>query len=171
MAQNDSSISQKQLEEIIEKHHQFLMQGGHGGEWKVIEVRGIVTAFYDCQNEVKEGKQAIFERKNISLISFEKIELPYANFCAAFAEGANFSNANFEKSLFTDAFLEGANFSESDFSEVDFSRSDLRNANFQNTDLTGADFENCNLEGADFREAKLGKSRFVGAWGIKKNCI
>ena len=166
MAKNDSSISLKQLEEIIEKHHQFLMEGGHGGQWKVIEIRGIVTAFYDCQNKPKTGEQAIFERKNITHLSFEKIELPFSNFCAAFAEGTDFSNANFEKSLFTDAFLEGANFSESDFSGVDFSRSDLRNANFQNTNLTGADFENCNLEGANFQGAKLDKSKFVGASNI-----
>jgi len=162
MAKNGDKISKTGLEEIIEKHHQFLMSGGVGGTWQVLEIRGIITAFY--QNEkTTEGEQAIFERKNLTNISFQKIELPFANCCSVFAEGVNFSNAVFEKSIFTDAFLQGTDFHNSIFTSVDFSRSDLRNANFENADLRNADFENCDLRGVNFRNAKLEGVSFVGS--------
>ena len=163
MAKNGEEISTTNLEEIIEKHHQFLLSGGVGGTWQVLEIRGIVTAFYESEIEPTEGEQAIFERKNLTNISFEKIELPFSNFCSAFVEGVNFSNSNFEKSIFTDAFLHGADFCNSIFTNVDFSRSDLKNTNFENADLRNVDFENCDLRGANFENAKLDGASFVGS--------
>lgn len=164
MAENGEKVSPAELEEKIENHHQFLMSGGVGGSWKVLEIRGIVTAFYEHEIETTEGEQALFERKNLTKLSFEKIELPFSNFCSAFAEGVNFSNSIFEKSIFTDAFLQGANFNNSIFTNVDFSRSDLRNVNFENCDLRNTDFENCDLRGANFENAKLEGASFI-------NCI
>jgi len=163
IAQNGKQLSQDDLESMIEKHHQFLMSGGVGGEWKVLEIRGIVTAFYNQKKEITEGEQANFERKNLTNISFEKIEMPYSNFCCVFAERTNFSKTNLELSLFTDAFLEGANFSNSTLTGLDFSRSDLRNANFQNANLGNVDFENCDLRGANFEGAKMERASFVNA--------
>ena len=162
MAENGAKISTTELEEIIEKHHQFLMSGGVGGTWQVLEIRGVVTAFYENEIEPTEGEQAIFERKNLNNISFEKIELPFSNCCSAFAEGVIFSTSNFEKSIFTDAFLQGADFYNSIFTSVDFSRSDLRNANFENADLRNCDFENCDLRGVNFENAKMDGASFVG---------
>lgn len=162
MAENGEKISKIELKEIIEKHHQFLMSGGIGGTWQVLEIRGIVTAFYENEIEPTGGEQALFERKNLIDISFERIELPFSNFCSAFAEGVIFSNSNFKKSIFTDAFLHGADFRNSIFTSVDFSRSDLKNANFENADLRNADFENCDLRGANFEKTKLEGSSFIG---------
>ena len=162
MAENGEQISKTNLEEIIEKHHQFLMAGGVDGSWQVLEIRGIVTAFYENVIEPTEGEQATFERKNLTNISFEKIELPFSNYCSAFAEGVNFSNSNFERSIFTDAFLQSADFRNSIFTSADFSRSDLRNANFEKADLRNVDFENCDLRGANFEKTKLEGSNFIG---------
>ncbi|MFK7771998.1 MAG: pentapeptide repeat-containing protein [Saprospiraceae bacterium] len=161
MAENGMQISPSELEEIIERHHQFLMSGGVGGSWQVLEIRGIVTAFYQNKIESTEGEQAIFERKNLTNLSFEKMELPFSNCCSAFAEGVNFSNSNFERSIFTDAFLQNANFHNSIFTKLDFSRSDLRNVNFENADLRNADFENADLRGANFNYAKLEGANFI----------
>jgi len=163
MAQNGETISQKDLETIIEKHHEFLMAGGVGGEWKVLEIRGIVTAFYNHQNEILEGEQTNFERKNLTNISFENVELPYSNCCTVFAEGVNFSNSNFEKSIFTDSFLQKTDFNNSNLTGVDFSRSDLRNVNFENAILKNVDFEECDLRGANLKNADLEGAKFVGA--------
>lgn len=163
MAEEGHKISTSGLEEIIEKHHLFLMSGGVGGNWQILEIRGIVTAFYENEIEPTEGAQANFERKNLTKISFEKIELPFSNCCSAFAEGVNFSNSNFEKSIFTDAFLQNADFYNSIFTNVDFSRSDLRNVNFKNADLRNVDFENCDLRGANFENAKLEGANFIGS--------
>ena len=163
LAEKGETISQTELKSLLEQHHEFLMAGGVTGQWQVLQIRGMVTAFYETPTEVQQGEQIIFERKNLTNLSFENLELPFANCCTAFAEGVNFSNANFEKSLFTDAFLQGANFCNSNFTNVDFSRSDLRNANFQNTKLNSADFENCDLTGANFRGSRLEGARFVGA--------
>ncbi|MEM6966081.1 MAG: pentapeptide repeat-containing protein, partial [Bacteroidota bacterium] len=162
VVENGEQLSQDDLGEIIENHHQFLMAGGVRGEWKVLEIRGIVTAFYHQQKETQAGVQANFERKNLSASNFESVALPYSNCCAIFAEGVSFSNSNFTGSLFTDAFLENANFCNSNFTSVDFSRSDLRNANFKNANLTHVDFENCDLRGASFEGAKLDAANFVG---------
>ncbi len=164
MAENGEKFSPSELEEIIEKHHQFLMSSGAGGNWKVLEIKGIVTAFYENEIETTEGEQAIFERKNLTKLSFEKIELPFSNFCSAYAEGVSFSNSIFEKSVFTDAFLQGASFNNSIFTNVDFSRSDLRNADFENADLRNVDFENCDLRGANFENTKLEGASFI-------NCV
>jgi len=163
MAQNGETISQNDLESIVEKHHEFLMAGGGGGEWKVLQIRGIVTAFYNHQNEIQEGEQTVFERKNLNNISFENIELPYSNCCTIFAEGVNFSNSNFEKSIFTDSFVQNSNFYNSKLTGVDFSRSDLRNANFENAILKDVDFEECDLRGASFENTNLEGASFVGA--------
>lgn len=162
MAEKGEKLSTSKLKKIVKKHHQFLLSGGVGGSWKVLEIRGIVTAFYENATEITAGEQAIFERQNLTEISFEKTELPFSNFCSAFAEDVNFSNSIFEKSIFTDAFLQGTNFSNSILTSVDFSRSDLRNANFKHADLRKADFENCNLEGVNFEHTKLEGASFVG---------
>lgn len=163
MARNGEKISQDDLETIVEKHHEFLMAGGVGGEWKVLEIRGIVTAFYNQLKEIGEGEQATFERKYLRKISFEKIELPYSNCCTIFAEGVSFSDSNFEQSIFTDSFLQNSNFCNSNFAGVDFSRSDLRSVNFKNTNLKEVDFEECDLRGANFENANLEGASFVGA--------
>lgn len=163
IAQNGAKISQDDLEKMIEEHHQFLMSDGVGGEWKVLEIRGIVTAFYNHKKEITEGEQANFERKNLTDISFEKIEIPYSNFCCVFAERVNFSKSNLERSVFTDAFLEGANFCNSTLIGLDFSRSDLRNVNFENAILENVDLENCDLRGANFEGAKMEGASFVNA--------
>ncbi len=163
IAQNGVKISQDDLEKMVEEHHQFLMSGGVGGEWKVLEIRGIVTAFYNHKKEITEGEQANLERKNLTDISFEKIEIPYSNFCWIFAERVDFSKSNLERSVFTDAFLEGANFYNSTLTGLDFSRSDLRNVNFENANLEDVDFENCDLRGANFEGAKMEGASFVNA--------
>lgn len=162
IVENGEQVVQDDLKDIVEKHHQFLMTGGVGGEWKVLEIRGIVTAFYHQQKETEQGVQANFERKNLMKNNFENIELPYSNCCAIFAEGVNFSKSNFEGSLFTDSFLRNSNFYNSNFTKSDFSRGDLRGANFQNANLTNVDFENCDLRGVNFEGAKLDGARFVG---------
>ena len=163
ISEKGEKISQQELEKIIEEHYQFLMSGGIGGEWKVLEIRGIVTAFYHQTNENNKGNQANFERKNITKINFENVALPYSNFCATFAEGVDFSKSKFEKSLFTDSFLARADFANSNLIGVDFSRSDLRNANFQNAILENTDFENCDLRGANFEGANFKGATFIGA--------
>lgn len=163
LVEKSEKISSIEFEEIINLHHLFLMAGGIGGSWQVIEIRGIVTAFYQHKIEPTEGKQANLERKNLTNISFEKIELPFANFCSVFAEKVNFSNTNFENCNFTDAFLQNANFYNSTLTNIDFSRSDLRNVNFENCDLRNVDFENCDLRGANFENTKMDGASFVGA--------
>ena len=163
LAQNGTRVSQKDLEENVESHHQFLLSGGAEGEWKVLEIRGVVTAFYHHSNEALEEEPISFERTNLTKNNFKKLEVPFANFCAVYAEGVDFSNSNLEGSLFADGFLQEANFYNGNLTRTDFSRSDLRNANFQKANLTNADFENCDLRGANFEGAKLDGASFVGA--------
>lgn len=162
LAQKSEKTSSIELEGIVNNHHQFLMADGIGGSWQVIEIRGIVTAFYQHKIEPTEGKQANFERKNLTNISFEKIELPFANFCSVFAEKVNFSKSNFKNCIFTDAFLQNASFYNSILTNVDFSRSNLKNVNFENCDLRNVDFENCDLRGANFKNTKIDGASFVG---------
>ena len=161
--QHEKQISQKEIESIIEKHQDFLMSGGAKGIWKVIELKGLVTAFYENKKEAEEGVQANFERKNISNLNFSNTTLPFSNFCAVHAANCDFQKSDLSHALFSDAFLHAANFSNSNLANTDFSRSNLQNANFENAMLSGCDFENCDLRRANFEGAKMDGARFPGS--------
>ena len=163
LAKNSKPVSQSQLEQILEKHFDFLSAGGAGGEWQTILVKGLVLGLYNTTFEVKDGEQATFERANLSKVEMANREMPFANFCGVYKEEGDFQNTNLSYCLFTDSFLEGADFRSANLQNADFSRANLRFANFQNANLQGVDFENCDLSGADFRNANLFNSRFPGA--------
>jgi len=163
LAKNSKPLSSSQLEQILEKHFDFLSGGGAGGEWQTILVKGLVLGLYNAPLVVKDGEQATFERANLSKVEIAKRQIPFANFCGVYKENGDFQNANLSYCLFTDSFLQGADFRGTNLQNTDFSRANLRFANFQNANLQGVDFENCDLSGADFRNAKLLNSRFPGA--------
>lgn len=153
--------NQNDLQLIMERHHEFLATGGAGGEWKVLQISDLVIGFYDLIEEAG-GQQAIFERMNLSKVTFERLEFPFANFCGVFAKALKAKEANLSHSLFTDSTLEGADFSGANLQNVDFSRSSLKGANFQNANLHAVDFENCDLRDADFSKARFSSARFPG---------
>ena len=163
LAKKSKPVSDKQLEQMIEKHFDFLSNGGAGGKWQTLLVKGMVVGIYDLPLIVKDGEQATFERANLRKVQLANKEIPFANFCGVYKKNGDFSNANLSYCLFTDSFLVGADFSGADLKNTDFSRADLRGARFQNANLHGADFENCDLTGADFRNTKLNETRFPGA--------
>jgi len=156
-------LTQKCIAEKIKAHLVFLQNGGAGGQWKTIHVKGIVLALY-FGAEVPFGKQASFELQYLTPNPImEQIILPFSNFCGSIIEKVSFQNADLSYSIFTDVAGQNANFQNSQLAYTDFTRADLRNANFQNANLVGADFENSNLSGADFRGANLSQTRFPGA--------
>jgi len=156
-------FSPQKLSQIISQHHDFLATGGAGGQWKTILLKGLVFGIYDGA-EAKKGKQANFEHAHIlSNCIFNKLALPFSNWCGAFVENLNASEIELSHSLLTDASLVAANFSQARLCNADFSRADLRGANFRGADCAGVDFENCDLRGADFRGARLPNARFPGA--------
>ena len=162
IAKESFLVSSVQVKKILEKHNDFLMSGGAGGNWKTILIDGLVVGLYEGK-EPDEGEQANFERMNISKHSFENEVLPFANFCGSYARAGKFQNADLSYGLFTDAYLEQADFRNANLKNVDFSRADLRNADFRQSNLTGVDFENCDLTGADFRDTNFQNARFPGA--------
>jgi uncharacterized protein YjbI with pentapeptide repeats len=163
----EKPLNPSQIKAIIEAHYTFLENGGAGGKWKIIDLKGIVLALYFGQ-EVTMGKQAAFDYKRFSdQVNFKQVLLPFSNFCASHIEGIDFQNADLSYSVFTDVCGKAANFSNAVSIGTDFTRANLKNANFQNANLFGADFENCDLSGADFRGAILTDARFPGA--ILKN--
>lgn len=166
IAESGIQLQKDEVANIIKDHHQFLASGGACGKWKSLQVNDIVVGFFDCEFE-GEGEQATFERMNLTKVSFQKFEFPFANFCGVFAVKNDFKESNLSYSLFTDATLEFANFEGANLKNVDFSRSNLKGVNFMDANLSGADFENCNLTGADFTRAKFSTARFPGA--ILKN--
>ena len=162
MAEFGIILTRNNIDQMLESHHAFLASGGAGGQWKTLQVGDLVLGFYEC-NIDSEGGQAIFERTNLTKVTLQKMEFPFANFCGVFAKETDFSFSNLSYSLLTDATFEGANFEGASLRNVDFSRSDLKNARFVNANLSGADFENCDLSGADFRGARFDTARFPGA--------
>ena len=155
-------ISKHGLEKIIIEHQGFLANGGAGGMWKTLLIKGIVTGIYQ-HFDIKEGKQACFENIHLSSdLSFNEIELPFANFCSTYAEAVDFSNADLSHCLMTDAMLAKANFLNTILINTDFSRANLKGASFVNANCAGVDFENCNLENADFTGARIDSARFPG---------
>jgi uncharacterized protein YjbI with pentapeptide repeats len=161
MAENGLVLNKDRIVQILEAHHSFLVSGGAGGRWKTLQVGDLVIGLYDSNN-TGNGEQAIFERMNLTKISFNKLALPFANFCGVFATETDFSFSDLSYSLFTDATLEGANFEGANLRKVDFSRSNLKEAKFINANLYGVDFENCDLSNADFTGATFDTARFPG---------
>lgn len=156
-------LTQKNIADTIKAHLIFLKNGGAGGQWKTIQVKGIVFALYFGE-AVSLGKQANFELRRFSSESaLEQVVLPFSNFCGSIIETVSFYNSDLSYSIFTDVAGQGANFQNAQLAYTDFTRADLANANFKNANLVGADFENCNLSGADFRGANLSQTRFPGA--------
>ncbi len=148
---------------MIKRHLAFLQNGGAGGKWKMIHIKGIVLALY-FGPEVTTGEQANFELQQLpNGVNLKEIILPFANFCSSKIEQVNFQSADLSYSVFTDVFAKNACFQNANLAYVDFTRADLENANFANANLVGADFENCNLKGANFKGANLSKTRFPGA--------
>lgn len=162
--------TQEELEEITEKHHQFLSTGGAGGKWKTFHLsgQGLVFGVY-TEAQSDQGEQANFEQKRLTAPYLDTIKLllPFCNFCGMYAKGQDFSEADLSYSLLADAMLENAIFADANLEYVDFSRANLQNVSFMNANLKGVDFENCDLTGADFRGANWKGARFPGA--ILKN--
>lgn len=156
-------LSNLQIQKIINAHTLFLKNGGGGGKWKTIHIKGIVIALYFGE-DVIVGEQANFELQQFPIgTNLNEIDLPFSNFCSSKIERVNFHSSDLSYSIFTDTLAKEVNFSNANLAHVDFSRADLAYADFSNANLIGADFENCNLKGANFEGANLYKTRFPGA--------
>ena len=170
LALNNTPLSTQRIRSIIENHLAFLQNGGAGGKWKTIHVKGIVLALY-FGGEVSKGEQANFELQQLpNGINLEEVILPFANFCSSKIEQANFYKADLAYSIFTDVAAKNINFREANLAYVDFTRANLEDADFSNANLVGADFENCHLKGANFKGANLSGTRFPGA-NLMNVCI
>lgn len=162
LGEHGLTLNQADVTLILERHHEFLASGGAGGHWKVLQIGDLVAGFYDLV-EAAGGQQAIFERMNLTKVSLEQLEFPFANFCSVFGINLKANNANLSHCLFTDSTLVNTDFSNANLQHVDFSRANLRGANFSGANLAGVDFENCDLSGADFSGARFTSARFPGA--------
>lgn len=159
----NTPLSTQRITSIIDNHLIFLQNGGAGGKWKTIHIKGIVLALY-FGAEVSKGTQANFELQRLpNEINLSEVILPFANFCSSKIEQANFQSADLSYSIFTDVAAKNINFHQANLAYVDFTRANLENADFSNANLVGADFENCNLAGANFEGANLSGTRFPGA--------
>lgn len=162
-ASQQTPLTAQFIADTIKAHLIFLQNGGAGGKWKTIHVKGIVLALYFGE-EVTAGQQASFELQRFSPeTTLQQEVLPFSNFCGSIIASISFQNSDLSYSIFTDVNGKGANFKNAELAYTDFTRANLENANFQNANLVGADFENCNLTGADFRGANLSQTRFPGA--------
>ncbi|MFK7979692.1 MAG: pentapeptide repeat-containing protein [Saprospiraceae bacterium] len=159
----NTPLSIQRITSIIDNHLIFLQNGGAGGKWKTIHIKGIVLALY-FGTEVSKGTQANFELQRLpDGINLKEIILPFANFCSSKIEQVNFQSADLSYSIFTDVAAKNINFHKANLAYVDFTRANLENADFSKANLVGADFENCNLAGANFEGANLSGTRFPGA--------
>jgi len=166
----NTTLSIQEITSIIKSHLIFLQNGGAGGKWKTIHIKGIVLALY-FGSEVTKGEQANFELQQLpNGINLKEIILPFANFCSSKLEAVNFQSADLSYSVFTDVAAKNINFYKANLAYVDFTRGNLENADFRNANLVGADFENCNLKGANFKGANLCGTRFPGA-NLMNVCI
>lgn len=169
-AAQNAPLNQKQIKDTIQAHLVFLQNGGAGGQWKTIHIKGIVLALYFGE-EVLFGKQASFELQRFTQgYSLNQVILPFSNFCGSIIEEVSFQNSDLSYAVFTDVAGQNANFQNTQLAYTDFTRANLENANFQNANLVGADFENCNLSGANFKGANLSQAKFPGAI-LKRICI
>jgi len=92
-------LSIPSIERIIKNHLCFLQNGGAGGKWKTIHIKGIVIALYFGE-DVTTGEQANFELQQLPEgVNLEEVVLPFSNFCGSRIERANFQAANLSYSI------------------------------------------------------------------------
>jgi uncharacterized protein YjbI with pentapeptide repeats len=101
-------------------------------------------------------------------ISYEKVDLRYANLSRAFLSGtvltgADLSHANLSGADLFQADLTGAYFYKADLSGADLLDANLTRANLQSTQLTRANLSRADLTQVDLKNAILHKASLAGA--------
>ncbi|WP_457559691.1 pentapeptide repeat-containing protein [Candidatus Harpocratesius sp.] len=161
IAESSTAVTTQEFRQILQKHQEFIRNGGGGGQWQTMNINGVILGIYLGKKEIKG--QAVLNNRKLDQLKLVGISLPYANLVGILAEGMNWHKINLNHSLITDSMLKDTCFDDATCIGTDFSRSDLRNCSFKNANLKYADFENCNLMGADFTNANLKHARFPGA--------
>lgn len=108
-------VTQKQLDEIIKKHHTFL--------------KGI-----------RGGARAVIKFKDMSELDFRKCDLSQADLTGSILMGANLANGTFRGVSFFACDLRNAR-----LENANFTRADFRGAFVAGANLTGADLKNADL--------------------------
>ncbi|MEM6725614.1 MAG: pentapeptide repeat-containing protein [Bacteroidota bacterium] len=162
LGKGQATLGTAEWKAIHQRHEQFLEQGGLGGQWQILLVKGISMAMY--QHSEQLGGQAVLERANLAgAVFLSEMALPFSNFCGVWGPKLKAARAILFHSVWVDAALAEADFTHSVLYQSDFSRADLQGVSFRDADLRNCDFECANLEGVDFRGAQLAGARFPGA--------
>jgi uncharacterized protein YjbI with pentapeptide repeats len=168
-SKQNKPLSAQELAQRTAAHQAFLAQGGGGGQWQVLLLKGRTLGLYRHAQADAE-QQAIFDGLPFPpSLDLRELHLPYSSWVAAYLYKQDLSDSDLAHSLFVDALLDKTIFADANLTGCDFSRASLKSANFMNANLSGCDFENADLTGANFQGAILTGARFPGA--VLKNIL
>lgn len=111
---NLEKVSQRQLDEIIKKHHAFL-------------------------KGVRGGARAVLKFKDMSGLDFHRCDLSQSDFTGSVLSGANMAGGVFKGVSFFACDLRNANLENAVFARADFRGAFVAGANLTGADLMGAD--------------------------------
>jgi uncharacterized protein YjbI with pentapeptide repeats len=187
---NLERVSQKELDEIIKKHHTFL-KGIRGGARAVIKFKDMSELnFRSCDLSQADLTGSILLGANLSGGTFKGV-----SFFACDLRNARLENANFTRADFRGAFVAGANLTGADLKDADLregkvmergdkgtltqkatsptyresaGRTIFTGAKLTETDMSGAraaaaDFSDADLSGVIVKDADFSGVNFEGA--------
>ena len=143
-----------QLEQVLEKHKQWVMSGGDEGKKADLNLANLRMA---------DLVKVDLSEANLSEADLSGADLREADLSRADLNGAYLSGACLSGAVLNGAYLSGAYISLANLRSADFSGADLGGANLIEADLSGAILDGANLRGIRLRSAILSKATLNGA--------
>jgi uncharacterized protein YjbI with pentapeptide repeats len=141
----------EKLEEILEKHGQWLESGGSRGEKCILRgarLRGTDLVKADL-------RRADFSAADLTGAVLRGANLAEADLSEAYLSGTDLSSACLSEAYLSGAYLSMANLRSADLSRADLSGASLIEADLHSADLNEADLSECNLRNTDLGAANL----------------
>lgn len=186
MKKNLKSITQKEFDEILRKHKNWLSnkKGGRkakltGYDLKNIDFRGANLKRADISESDLSSvdfsdKDVILEEVNfveaiLKGANFHDVVLEDCEFSASDLENAVFRGADLTGSYMDEAILRNVNFSEANLQSVNFTKSRLLNSLFRSSNLSETDFTEADIYGCDFDNAIYDGTIFINTKNKNKS--
>ncbi|MCP4135112.1 MAG: pentapeptide repeat-containing protein [bacterium] len=158
------------LQEILEKHDEWLSSEGALGEKAILNNADLSSMSLREVNLGKANLQKInFTGTNLNLANLSGADLSSAALSEADLSGADLRNANLSRAGLSGVDLSGADLSGADLSGADLGDADLSSANLQGVNLCGALFSNTVFTNAELTSLKINISTFERIPGEIRN--
>lgn len=152
------TITQEELNIILEEHHKWLKNKRYG---KCANLSNYELISFDFSGLVLD--HISFENSVLKKINFTNSSLKKTNFCNTKIINSEFKEANLTDANFVLASLKSTSFFEANLTKTIFRYSKCSSNNFNTAILTDADFAYADCAYSNFKKAKLNNILFIHA--------